>query len=232
MALDPPYIEASIWDVQRRLEFEKLAIGSFLSGHLFDQNREEVRKFIPTEIANLVDSRETLQIAGIVENLRIVNGQRGRAAIFTLDDKSGGIEAVAAEEVLIRHPDLLVDDGLLICTGRVQKDRFSGGLRFNVQDVMTLEGARLAFGRYIHLHGEVTSDAILSWLRSFGLLETVASNLNKAAGLPVRVALSFEGVLCTVDLGEQTQVDPSDGALAAWTSRGGSAAVMYQPDTA
>jgi DNA polymerase-3 subunit alpha len=231
MTLDPAYNEAAIWDVQQRLDFEKVAIGSFLSGHLFDQNREEVRKFVSIEIATLVDSREPVQIAGIVSDLRVVNGQRGRAAIFTLDDKSGGIEAVAAEEVLNRHLDLLVEDNLLICTGRVQKDRFNGGLRFNVQDVMALPTARLEFGRHIQLQGDTSSDVLLGWLKSYGLPSLEPVDAGKPAGLPVRLALALEGVLCVMELGELNRVNPSDTALAAWNSRGGRAAVVYQADT-
>jgi DNA polymerase-3 subunit alpha len=231
MTLDPAYTDAAIWDVQQRLDFEKVAIGSFLSGHLFDQSREEVRRFISTEIANLVDSRETLQIAGIVADLRIVNGQRGRAAIFTLDDKSGGIEAVAAEEVLNRHLDLLVDDNLLICTGRVQKDRFNGGLRFNVQDVTTLANARVEFGRHVQLQGVVTADAVLGWLRSFGLPLDETGEVGKPAGLPVRVSLSLAGAQCVMDLGHHNRVSPTDAALTAWKAHGGHAAIVYQADT-
>ncbi len=231
MTLDPAYTEAAVWDVQQRLDFEKVALGSFLSGHLFDQNRDEVRRFVSIEIADLVDSRETVQIAGIVSDLRVVNGQRGRAAIFTLDDKSGGIESVAAEEVLNRHLDLLVEDSLLICSGRVQKDRFNGGLRFNVQDVMSLATARVEFGRHIQLQGQMTSEAVLNWLRSYGLPPDISVDSVKPPGLPVRVVLSLDGASCVMELGEDHRASPSDTAISAWNSLGGRAAIVYQADT-
>src|SRR5262249_57688256 len=83
--------------------------------------------------ADIVDSREPQLLAGIVSDLRVVNGQRGRVAIFKLDDKSEAIEAVANEDVLNAHKELLKDDELVIVQGKVQPDRFSGGLRLNVQ---------------------------------------------------------------------------------------------------
>src|SRR5205085_2198575 len=81
------------------LGLEKTAIGFFLSGHLFDENEAEVRQFCKRRIADLIDSREPQVLAGIVSDLRVINGQRGRVAIFKLDDKSDAIEAVANEEL-------------------------------------------------------------------------------------------------------------------------------------
>ena len=65
--------------------------------------RAEVRQFAKRRIADLVDCREPQLLAGIVSDLRVVNGQRGRVAIFKLDDRSERIEAVANEELLDDH---------------------------------------------------------------------------------------------------------------------------------
>ena len=64
------------------------AVGFYLSGHLFDEVEAEVRCFVRTKIAELQDSREPQILAGIVSDLRWINGQRGRLALFKLDDKS------------------------------------------------------------------------------------------------------------------------------------------------
>ena len=58
--------------------FEKAALGFYLSGHLFDQSAQEVRQFAKVKIADLVDSRDPQLLAGIVGDLRVINGQRGR----------------------------------------------------------------------------------------------------------------------------------------------------------
>ena len=49
---------------------------------------------------------------------------------------------------------LLVEDALLIAQGRVQVDRFAGGLRFNINQVWDLPAARARFGRYLAVAGE------------------------------------------------------------------------------
>ena len=99
--------------------------------HLFDAWRDEVRRFVRRDIAELVDSREPQLLAGIVTDPRAVTGQRGRVVIFKLDDGSEAIEAVAGEEIFEERRELAQEDQLIVVQGRLQPDRFSGGLRLN-----------------------------------------------------------------------------------------------------
>ena len=86
---EPALVAAEPWSIKERLTLEKAALGFYLSGHLFDQSAEpRCGSFAKRRIADLVDSREPQLLAGIVGDLRVVNGQRGRVAIFKLDDKS------------------------------------------------------------------------------------------------------------------------------------------------
>ena len=110
-----------------------------------------MRRIARRRNADLVDSREPQLLAGIVGDLPVVNGQRGRVAIFKLDDKTEAIEAVANEDLLNAHRELLKDDELIIVQGKVQPDRFSGGLRLNVTQVWDLAAARCRFGKYLRV---------------------------------------------------------------------------------
>jgi DNA polymerase-3 subunit alpha len=92
---EPDLVEAMPWGVKERLTFEKTAVGFYLSGHLFDEVSQEVRRFVKREIDELIDSREPQLLAGIVSDFRVINGQRGKLALFKLDDKSATIDARA-----------------------------------------------------------------------------------------------------------------------------------------
>ena len=92
------------------------------------------------------DDREPQLLAGIVSDLRVVNGARGRTAIFRLDDGSEYIEAVANEELYDANRERLREDELVIIQGKVQNDRFSGGLRLQCNVVWDLPAARSRFG--------------------------------------------------------------------------------------
>jgi DNA polymerase III subunit alpha len=109
---EPELAEVLPWGVKERLTYEKTAIGFYLSGHLFDEVEREVRRFARTPIGDVVDSRDPVLLAGIVNDLRIINGQRGKVAIFKLDDKSGTLEATADEALINANKNLLKDDEL------------------------------------------------------------------------------------------------------------------------
>jgi DNA polymerase III alpha subunit len=55
---EPDLVAAEPWSIKERLGFEKVALGFYLSGHLFDQSADEVRRIARRRNADLVDSRE------------------------------------------------------------------------------------------------------------------------------------------------------------------------------
>ncbi|MEP6739679.1 MAG: DNA polymerase III subunit alpha, partial [Caldimonas sp.] len=215
---EPALVAAAEWSIKERLTLEKSALGFYLSGHLFDQSAAEVRRFAKLRIADLIDSREVLLLAGIVGDLRVVNGQRGRVAIFKLDDMSDVIEAVANEDLLLANRELLKDDELVIVQGKVQPDRFSGGIRFNVQSVWDLAAARCRFGKYLRVEVNGSVPPVAEVLRDFPSRRIATEHGELAQGLPVRLALLRERASGELDLGDSARFYPSEAALARWNS--------------
>ncbi len=227
---EPELVAAEPWSIKERLGFEKVALGFYLSGHLFDQSGEEVRRIARRRNADLVDSREPQLLAGIVGDLRVVNGQRGRVAIFKLDDKTEAIEAVANEDLLNAHRELLKDDELIIVQGKVQPDRFSGGLRLNVTQVWDLAAARCRFGKYLRVEVNGSIPPVAEVLREFPSRRLQTEHGDLPQGLTIRLALHRERASGEVDLGEAARFYPTDEALARWRSGAsqGKAEVVYE----
>ncbi|MCA0175509.1 MAG: DNA polymerase III subunit alpha [Proteobacteria bacterium] len=225
---EPPLAAAEPWSVRERLMLEKTALGFYLSGHLFDEDEAEVRRFCPRRIGDLIDSREPQLLAGIVGELRVVNGQRGRVGIFKLDDKSEPIEAVIQGELMDAHREQLREDELIVVQGKVQPDRFSGGLRLNVAQVWDLAGARARFGRW--LAARVEAEAALAAMQEVlarhpaRLIEGEAGEPAIRAGLRVRLAVQRDGAVAEIDLGEAARFWPSDEALKRWRALAASGA--------
>jgi len=230
--VEPDLVDAPVWSIKERLSLEKTAIGFYLSGHLFDHGGAEVRRIVKRQIADLQDSREPTLVAGIVSDMRVINGQRGRVAIFKIDDKSDAVEAVANEELLNANKELLAEDELIIAQGKVQNDRFSGGLRMNVTAVWGLAAARAKFGRHLLLANAGAAGLVHELVQRFPPreLETEEGGLRKL-GLPVRVAMKAEpaggqvGARWLVELGETSRFWPADEALA---KLGTAAEVIYE----
>ncbi len=211
------------WDLRRRLGEEKLAVGFVLSGHLFDAHAAEVRRFAPRSLAELTESRDSVLVAGIVAGMRVVQGQRGRVAIVTLEDRSGMLETVVNERLLDSVRALLREDELLVFQGRAMADRFSGGIRFNVDAVWSLEQARERLGRRIRMQVNGMADAS-------PLLELARTHApgDVDAGLPLELELERAGARATLRL-DRLRLRPGDDTLAALgrLAREGQVQVVY-----
>ena len=230
---EPALVHVEPWTLRDKLMQEKSAIGFYLSGHLFDACADEVRRFCKQAIVDLVDSREPRVLAGIVSDLRIVNGQRGRVALFKIDDGSEAIEAMASDELLdanrAANRALLVEDELLIVQGKVQLDRFTGGLRLSVNQLWDLAGARAKFGRRLEV--DIASvPPVADVLRTWPARRMDTEQGEIVLGLSVRLRLQRSDVEAEIDLGDEARFWPCDEALLRWSgvARGGRARVVYE----
>ena len=227
---EPPLVEATPWGVKERLTFEKTAVGFYLSGHLFDEVALEVRRFARRRIDELIDTRELQLLAGIVSDFRVINGQRGKLALFKLDDKSGTIEATADEGVINAHRGLLKDDELVIVMAKLQPDRFSGGFRLSVNQVWDLATARCRFGRYLKVAVNGKAPDIERLVREFPPRREMSEQGELVRGLPVRLVVRRELATAELQLGEGARFFPSDAALASWMAQAdrGLAQIVYE----
>lgn len=227
---EPDLIDATPWGVKERLTYEKTAVGFYLSGHLFDEVAHEVRRFCKREIDDLIDSREQQVIAGIVSDFRVINGQRGRLAIFKLDDKSGSIEATADEALCNNNRNVLKDDELIIVSGRLQPGRGGFEARFQVMQVWDLAAARCRFGKYLRVAVNGKAPDIARLVREFPPRTEQSEHGELQQGLGVRLSMARGGAQVELQLGERAKFFPTDAALASWMAQAeaGKAAVVYE----
>ncbi|WPC68887.1 DNA polymerase III subunit alpha [Rhodoferax ferrireducens] len=225
---EPELVQAVPWGVKERLTFEKTAVGFYLSGHLFDEVALEVRRFAKRQIDDLIDIREPQLLAGIITDFRVINGQRGKLALFKLDDKSGVIEARADEALINAHKNLLKDDELVIVMGQLKPDRFSGGMQLTVTQIWDLEQARCRFGKFLRLvvstqPGQAPDIARMA--RDYPPLREVTEQGELLRGLGVRLSVTCQGegvrAAAELQLGERAKFYPSNAALAGWRVQAG-----------
>jgi DNA polymerase-3 subunit alpha len=213
---EPALVAAPPWGARERLTHEKAALGLHLSGHLFEHTADEVRRFCGTRIADVQDSREPQLLAGIVADPRLGNSARGRALFFRLDDGSEAIDAVINEEQLEGCREFVREDELLIVQGRVQVDRFNGGLRVAVLQAWDLAGARARFGRYLAVCVNGVPPPVAEVLRQWPARSQHTDHGEMRQGLPIRLQLRRERASADLDLGDEARFWPCDEALALW----------------
>ena len=239
---EPDLVEMLPWGVREQLTHEKSAVGFYLSGHLFDEMALEVRRFAKRPIEEVLETREPQVLAGIISGFRVINGNRGRVGIFSLDDKSAAIEATADENLLTTCRNLLVDDTLVIVSGRLQPGRNGFAARFVVQQMWSLEQARCRFGKFlrvaVQLDPQQRPPDVSAMLREFPAEREQSEQGELVRGLSVRLQLQcltpdaegLAGASTELHLGEAAKFFPSDAALASWRAQAyqGKAAIVYE----
>lgn len=231
---EPGLLPLPPWGVQERLVQEKTAIGFYLSGHMFDEAAGELRRFVKRRIEDLIDTREPQLLAGIVGDLRVVNAQRGKLALFKLDDKSGVIEARADEALFNAQRHLLKDDALVIVMGKLQPDRFTGGMQLLVTQVWDLPQARCRFGKFLRVSVNGRMPEVARILRDHPAQRELTEHGELLRGLGVRLVVSSQtealAACAELQLPDEFKFYPSDAALAAWTAAAGAgqAAIAYE----
>ena len=226
---EPDMVAVTPWGVKQRLSEEKVALGFFLSGHLFDEVQAEVRQFVKRRMDEVSDSREPQILCGIVSDFRTINGQRGKVALFKLDDKSAVMEASMDDALYQSSRQWVKDDEFIVVLTKVQPDRFSGGLRLNVQQVWGLPQARCRFGKYLRVVVNGKEPDIDRLLRDHPPQKVITDEGEFLRALPVRLRLLRERAQADIELGEAARFFPSDGALASWTAQAhqGMASIVY-----
>ena len=231
---EPELVDALPWGVKERLTLEKTALGFYLSGHLFDEVELELRRFVKRRIDDLIDTREPQLLAGIVGDFRVINGQRGKLALFKLDDKSGVIEARADEALITTRRHLLKDDQLVVVMGKLQPDRFTGGMQLTVNQIWDLDQARCRFGKFLRVAVNGQAPDVARLLQEFPAHKEQTEQGELVRGLGVRLALrragEAGGASAELQLSDDMRFFPSDAALAQWRAQAdqGQAVIVYE----
>ncbi|QDF98610.1 DNA polymerase III subunit alpha [Azoarcus sp. DD4] len=205
------------WTERERLKEEKTAIGFFLSGHPFNAFKGEVRRFVRRTLAQLEPSRDLAMMAGVVMEVRVKMGNRGKMMFVQLDDGTQPREIAVYSEVLDANRGKIVTDEVLVVEGKVSRDDFAGenGLRIIADKLMTLGEARSRFARGLNLrlNGEA-KNAVAAADRLQSLLEPFCENgANGMPGCPVRVRYINDVAEADLPLGQRWRVKLEEALL-------------------
>ncbi|HLS51502.1 MAG TPA: DNA polymerase III subunit alpha, partial [Burkholderiaceae bacterium] len=198
------------WDLETQLSQEKLAMGFFFSGHLFDAWRDEIRRFVPKPLASLEPSREPQWFAGVIAAIRPRMTRRGRMVFVVLDDGSAQLEVAVFNELYEANRSRLREDALLIVRGKVSNDDYTQGLRVSADEIQDLQTAREARAKALR----ITIDSALDSSRLARLLNPFrAEPENGIDGVAVELELLRADFQCRVRLGEEWRVRMSPDLL-------------------
>jgi DNA polymerase-3 subunit alpha len=214
---DHVYIDAPAWDMKQKLLEEKVALGFYLSAHLFTVYERELARFPRMPLARLAPG-ERVWMAGVVVAARTQMTRRGRMMVVMLDDGTAQVEISVFNELFERHRDKLKEDSLLVVSGKVQNDEFSGGLRVLAEDLLDLAALRARYASLLRLSMNGQADA--ARLQQMLAPYRVSGNGAADADGSCRVLVRYENgqATCEVALGDSWRVRPDSQLLADLTA--------------
>ncbi|PCI36335.1 MAG: DNA polymerase III subunit alpha, partial [Thiotrichales bacterium] len=194
-------------DLLQKLLNEKEVLGIFLSGHPVDLYQNDIRHMRINKLNALPQAtrKTAVNIVGLVQSLRKKRTKAGNVMqIVTLDDGTCQKEIIVFSDVLARHQDTLKEDNILYIKAEVSPDRFSGGERVVVQDIMTIEQASMSLAKGIRLHMDQTnvSDDFLKQIKATLQQYQGSSNVtinykNNTGSLTIKLPTNWSACIST-----------------------------------
>ena len=198
----PEYVKATPWTDRQKLSEEKIALGYYLSGHMFDSYAQEVRRFAKTKLKDLEPSRDPRMMCGVITGVRTQMTQRGKILIVALDDKTAVHEVTIYSEVADANKHALKEDEFLLVVGKVSEDRFNGGLRITAEKVFDIAASRIQYGHKLEMDLSTSIDP--------AKIADVLQPYRVQDGMPVSLRLETNGIPYVMQLGDDWRVAPSD----------------------
>ncbi|WP_340620946.1 DNA polymerase III subunit alpha [Xenorhabdus siamensis] len=217
LAEEPEQVESSYastpkWPDQVVLDGERETLGLYLTGHPITGYLKEIERYtngLRLKDVNPTPRGQVTTVVGLVLASKIVTTKRGnRIGICTLDDRSGRLEVMLFSDALERYQHLLEKDKILITTGQVSFDDFSGGLKMTARELMDISEAREKFARglAISLSDRQIDEQLLNRLR--GTLEP-----HRSGTIPVHLYYQRVDARARLRFGATWRVTPTDTLL-------------------
>ncbi|OLF21350.1 DNA polymerase III subunit alpha [Aeromonas sp. YN13HZO-058] len=196
------------WPDKVWLEGERETLGLYLTGHPINQYSSELRRYTSGRLCELhPTSRDTVTTAaGLVIAARSMVTKRGnKMGIFTLDDRSGRLDVTLFSEALEKYEELMQKDRILVVSGQVSFDDFSGGLKMSARELLDINDARERFARAIRISLDEQRIDDRFFPRLCEILEPA-----RAGVCPVQVNYRRPGSRVRLTLGTEWRVTPTD----------------------
>ncbi|PSJ46100.1 DNA polymerase III subunit alpha [Zobellella endophytica] len=211
--IEHAFADVPAWPDKVWLEGERDTLGLYLTGHPINQYAKELRHYTGgrlNEVQPTGRDRSTT-VAGLVIAARVMTTKRGnRMGILTLDDRSGRLDVTLFSDALERYESLLEKDKILVISGQVSFDDFSGGLKMSAREVLDISDARERFARGLQLNIDKSQIDQGFFTHLLDILTPV-----RAGVCPVRVTYHRPGARVQLTLGTEWRVTPTDQMLDA-----------------
>ncbi len=189
---------APAWTESKKLKEEKAVLGLWMSGHMYELYREELKDFGGVSIASVNAQAErasdtkrpaTVKFAGVVTDVRSIQTKRGWMLAVMLDDGTASTEVTLFNETYDKYRRDIAVDSVLCVTAQIRYNKAREQSSISVQSILTLDRYRAA--RALCL------DLVLDGSADKGDLDALQKSLQahsagSGMGVAVRVTVKHE----------------------------------------
>lgn len=210
--IEKAYANTPMWSEKIILDGERETLGLYLTCHPITRYLDELSHYCSYRLKDLTPSyrNQSVTVSGLIVSSRFVVTKKGnRLGIATLDDRSGRLDITLFGETLEKFADKLQKDAVVIVSGSVSFDEYSGGMKMTVRDLMSLDEARSRYAKNLSicLSQQQVSAEFLKKLQD--TLQPYTQGT-----LPVTIYYSAPTALAKVKMGVEWSVTPSDELLS------------------
>jgi DNA polymerase-3 subunit alpha len=203
--------DVPMWAEEVWLNGEKETLGLYLTGHPINRFLSEIKYYASGRLVSLqpTSKDKTTVAVGLVLGVRVMVNKRGRRwALVTLDDKSARMDIRLFPDDYDKFAELLISDAILVCSGQVSFDEYSGGITMTARDIMTVADARENYVTSVDINVNKTK-------AGKGFIEKFTEVLTpyKDGTCPVRLFYQRDEAKAMLELGVQWRVTPADPLL-------------------
>lgn len=142
--VEQAYANTPKWTEKMVLDGEQETLGLYLSSHPISRYLKELSHY-GNRLSEVSVTRrgESCTVSGLVVNFRSLVTKRGnRLGILTLDDRSARMDITLFSDALDQFEEKIHKDHIVIVSGSVIPDDFTGGIRMIAREINTLEEIR------------------------------------------------------------------------------------------
>lgn len=221
--IEHAYANTPMWSEKIILDGERETLGLYLTNHPISSYLDELSHYCSYRLKDLTPNYRNQQstVCGLILSARFVVTKKGnRLGIATLDDRSGRLDITLFGETLEKFGEKLQKDSIIIASGAVSFDEFSGGLKMVAKELMSIEEAR---GRYAKNLSLCVSQAQIN----HDFIKKLETTLQPYIGgtLPINIYYTSPKAQGKIRLGVEWSVNPSDELLADLSTLLGKSAV-------
>ena len=142
-----PLPKVDEWEPKQRCGFEKESLGFYMSAHPMDEFKKRI-EFMRTHSipeALVLEDKKTAILCGMINSVKVSSVREpkpGRPALFAsfdLEDFDGAIRCNAWPETYAGLTELIANDVIVACVGRIDKRDGSDNANFTINDIFKIE---------------------------------------------------------------------------------------------